>query len=66
MQFRPAELQSLLLDISQISLNYSKYVLEQVLKPEELEKITAQLENRALIGKRLMEKNEDKNEQDKK
>ncbi len=61
--FKPAELQSMLLDISQISLNYSKYVLEKVLKPEDLVKITAQLENRKLIGKKLMEKTDEKKEE---
>lgn len=64
--FKPMELQSMLLDISQISLNYSRYVLERVLKPEDLTKITTQLENRALIGKRLMEKKEEKKEEGKK
>jgi hypothetical protein len=63
MYFKPGELQSMLLDISQISLSYSRYVLEKVLKPEDLEKINAQMENRALVGKRLMEKKEEKKEE---
>ncbi len=57
--FKPSELQSMLLDISQISINYSRYVLEHVLTPEDLTKITAQLENRKVVGKQLMEKKEE-------
>src|SRR5271157_1831189 len=56
MSFKPMELQTMLLDVSQIALNYSKYVLEHVMKPEDMERIRAQLENRAQIGKRLLEK----------
>ncbi len=61
--FRPNELQSMLLDLSSISLNYSKYVLEHVLKPEELAKISRQMENRTLLGKKLIEERNKKPEE---
>ena len=48
------------MDLSQISVDYSKYILEKVLKPEELEKIKSQMENRAETGKKLLEKKEEK------
>lgn len=54
-----AELQAILMDLSQISLDYSKYILEKVLKPEDVEKIRTQLGARAEIGKRLLEKKDD-------
>lgn len=56
MTFKASELQSMLMDLSQISLNYSKYMLERILKPEDLADITQQLGNRAELGKRLLEK----------
>lgn len=56
MTFKVNELQSMLMDVSQISLNYSKYVLEHVLKPEDLENMERQLSNRFELGKRLLDK----------
>jgi hypothetical protein len=56
MTFRASELQSMLMDLSQISINYSKYVLEHVMKPEDLANINQQLNNRAELGKKLIEK----------
>ena len=53
------EVQTILMDISQISVNYSKYIFERVLKPEDLETIKMDLENRAQIGKKLAESSED-------
>lgn len=60
MTFKIYELQSILMDLSQISLDYSRYILEKVLKPEDLENISTQLENRADIGKRLLDNKSDK------
>lgn len=60
MSFRIGDLQSMLMDLSQISMNYSKYVLERVLKPEDLARIREQLNNRTAIGKRMLEKKEEK------
>lgn len=53
---RTPELQSLLIDLSNVSINYSKYILEKVLTPEEVRDIKKQLENRAAIGKEAMGK----------
>lgn len=53
------ELQSMLLDISSISINYSKYMLEHVLKPEDLEKMRKQMESRTMVGKKLLEKKDE-------
>lgn len=59
MTFKTFELQSMLMDLSQTSLDYSKYILEKVLKPEDLEELKGQLDNRFETGKRLLEKKED-------
>lgn len=50
------DMQAVLIDISQISINYSRYVLEKVLKKEDMEVIRQDLENRARIGKELIDK----------
>lgn len=52
---KASELQSLLLDISNISITYSKYILERVMDKSEAEMIRKQLENRAELGKKLVE-----------
>ncbi len=52
------DLQSLLLDISQLSADYSKYIFEKVLRPEDLEVIKRQMQNREELGKKLLEKKE--------
>lgn len=59
LSFKIFELQSMLMDLSQISLNYSQYVLEKVLKPEDLVKIKEQIAQRHEIGKKLLEKKDD-------
>ena len=59
MTFKTFELQAMLMDLSQISLDYSKYILEKVLKPEDVEKLNGELENRFETGKKLLEKKED-------
>jgi hypothetical protein len=50
------DLQSLLLDLSNISINYSKYILEKVLSKEELEKVNRDMALRKELGKKLIEK----------
>jgi len=55
MLFKVNQLQSMLMDISQISLDYSKLILEKVLKPEEVEEINNKLKNRAMLGKQFLE-----------
>lgn len=66
LSFKTFELQSMLMDISQISLNYSQYVLEKILKPEEIEKIRTQIEQRHEIGKKLLEKKDADKKEEKK
>jgi hypothetical protein len=56
MTFRMHDLQAMLMDVSQISLNYSKYVLEHVLKPDDIAGIEQQIGQRSELGKKLLEK----------
>ena len=56
MHFRTSELQSMLMDMSALSIGYSQFMLEKILKPDELAEIKRQMENRAEIGKRFLEK----------
>ncbi|MCL4383751.1 MAG: hypothetical protein M1168_01370 [Candidatus Marsarchaeota archaeon] len=51
-----SQLQSLILEISNISTNYSRYILQKVLKPDDLALITKEIENRIEMGKKVMEK----------
>ena len=50
------ELQAMLISISQISVNYSEYILNRVLTKEDLDKVMEDMKNREEIGKRLMKK----------
>ena len=59
---KTAELQSLLIDISNLSIQYSKYILEKVLDPKEIENIKKQMDNRAEIGRKAIEKKRDNEE----
>ena len=59
MTFKTFELQALLMDLSQVSMNYSKYIAEKVLKPEDLESMRKSIENRAELGRKLLEKKKD-------
>ncbi len=47
-------MQSILLDISDISSAYSKYILEKVMNREEIKKLNEQLQNRKEMGERVM------------
>lgn len=49
------EAHALLLDASQYSQDYTAYILKNVLKGEELEKMQARLKERAEIGKKLLD-----------
>jgi hypothetical protein len=57
---KPNEMQSLLLNVAQISLDYTNYILSRVLKKEDYEKILEQVESRKELGRKLMEKREQK------
>ena len=56
---RPHELQTYLMDLSAMSLNYSKYILEKVMKREDIQKISTEIENRIELGKKMMEKKDE-------
>jgi hypothetical protein len=58
--FKVSELQSLLMDLSQVSVNYSKYIAEHVLKPEDMADVDQRLTQRLELGKKLLEKKDDK------
>lgn len=56
--FKIGELQNLLMDMSQLSVEYSKFILERVLNPEEKEEMGRALENRAAAGRKFLGKEE--------
>ena len=58
-KFKPNELQSILMDLSQISMDYSKFIFEKLLKPEDMEKIKEQMQSRAELGKKFIDKGND-------
>ena len=53
-----SELQSILIDLSQTSLEYSSYILSRVMKKEDYEKIKEEIKGREELGKRYMKKEE--------
>jgi len=53
--FKPMDLQRMLMDIADISISYSKYVLEKVMSPEDRAAMTTHLDDRAELGKKLLE-----------
>lgn len=62
MTFKASELQSMLMDLSQVSITYSKYILEKVMNQDDVQKIRQQLDNRASLGKKLLEEKKTKKE----
>jgi len=60
MRFKISELQSLLMDISNISINYSQYILERVMKPEDLEGMMKHLKDRESLGKKILDSKKEK------
>jgi hypothetical protein len=57
--FKIYELQAMLMDMSSISTAYSKYIIENVLKGESLEKLKQQMDERTETGRKHLEKKED-------
>ncbi len=53
---KTSEMQSIALDVAQISVNYAQYILSKVLSKEDFEKIKESLERREKLGKELLEK----------
>ncbi len=64
-RFKTNELQSIVMDLSQISMDYSKFILEKIMKPEDIAKIQQQLQNRAELGKKFLVKKDEKKEEKK-
>jgi hypothetical protein len=58
--FKTNELQSMLVNLSQMSMDYSRFIFEKVLKGEDLEKMMKQMQARAELGKKFLEKKEEK------
>lgn len=55
-RIRTADLQSVLLQLSQVSMDYSEFILKKVLKPEDIESITNNLKMREELGRKMLEK----------
>jgi hypothetical protein len=60
MTFKIHELQGMLMDMANISVIYSKYIIENVMKGENLEKLKQQVDERAETGRQQIEKKDDK------
>lgn len=52
---RLSDLQSILMDISNMSIDYSRYILERVMKQEDVEAIKEHISDRENLGKKLLE-----------
>ncbi|HUB92733.1 MAG TPA: hypothetical protein VL945_02125 [Candidatus Saccharimonadales bacterium] len=57
-KMKPNELQAILLDLAQISINYSQYILSRVLSKEDYEKVMKDMKNREELGKKIIGKKE--------
>ena len=53
---KPTDLQALLLNVAQVSMEYNNYILSRVLKKEDYDKIMQQIKNREELGKKLLDK----------
>lgn len=60
MKFSTAQLQSILMNLADISMTYSKYMLEKVLNGKDIENVRNHIEDRAELGKKLLEKKDEK------
>lgn len=58
LRLKTAELQSMLLDLSSVSLTYSRYMLEKIMSKEDQDLLRKQIENRIEIGKRALEESD--------
>ncbi len=56
---KTSQLQSVMLSLSEISVDYSKYILERVLKKDEYDKVLTDLKAREDLGKRLINKSKE-------
>ncbi len=53
---KPSEIQSIALDVANVSTQYSQYILGKTLSKEDFEKIQQNIKNREELGKKLIEK----------
>ena len=53
-------MQSMLLDIAKISLDYAQFIMDKVLKPEDKQKLIDQMKRREELGRKLLEKKDEK------
>jgi hypothetical protein len=53
---KPNDLQSLVLNVAAVSLDYSNFILSRALKKEDYDKVMEDMKHREALGKRLMEK----------
>lgn len=51
---KPSDLQSMVLSIASISLEYSNYILSRTLKKEDYDKLMSDIKHREELGKKLM------------
>ncbi len=58
-RIKHGDLQSLLLDLSNISVSYSQYILEKVLSKEDFEKVNLDIKLRSNLGKKLLDKSKE-------
>lgn len=65
LHLKQADIQNILMDVSELSINYSRFILEKVLKPEDVAAIKSQMENRAELGKKFLEQRKKEGEQKK-
>ncbi len=54
--FRQGALQSLLVSMADISMNYSEYILKNMLKSEDFEKVKGDIKAREELGRKIMDK----------
>ncbi len=55
MHIKMAEVQSILIDLSNVSVAYSRYILEKVLTADDKAVILKEMKNRTELGKQLIE-----------
>ncbi|MCL5430151.1 MAG: hypothetical protein M1504_01580 [Candidatus Marsarchaeota archaeon] len=63
MHFNANQLQSMLMDLSELSIGYSTMIFEKVLKKEDVEAIKKQLDQRAELGRKFLNKDDKKTEE---
>ncbi len=52
---KPSEIQSIALDVANVSTQYSQYILSKALSKEDFEKIQRNIKSREELGKKLIE-----------